>query len=468
MYQVLIVDDEENVVASLKKNIPWASMDLQVSGEAFSMEEALALARRQSFHIVVSDIKMPGGSGLELFSELTALQPDMQGILVSGHADFAYAQKALQCGIIGYCLKPVDPADLCAYLKKAIQRLRRDAAPGRDALLASALAEEQRDALARAMAPFGLDAEGFFIAVSDGPSHGDPILPGTASIRLRSGRHCFFLSQPLDGARAEELVRKNGLLGLGYLCAPTQTNTFSDDLRTAVSYALHRFITGKCQAVCRCGSADKALLAGVQDAIARQNDADLLALLRATRASVPDISVGCAFRISNMVHNYRFDPGFDEDSENGYAYDLDHLLSMYQRVDEMLADLIRLIQEPARPAEAAFESENMTFLRIVKYIHQHYADDLSLNALADALHVTPAYASRLFSRESGTTYRRYLTELRIDKAKELLNTTNLSLAEVCNRVGFNDYFHFLKTFKRLTGISPGKYAGGAAPEGEEP
>ena len=258
-------------------------------------------------------------------------------------------------------------------------------------------------------------------------------------------------------------MRSSGLAGLGYLCAPTAAATFSDDLRTAVSFALHRFITGKSQAVCGCGSEDKSYLSRVQEAIARQKDGDLLGILRGMQGVFPDLSVSCAFRISNMVHNYRFDPSFDDDGENGYAYDFDHLLAMYSSAEEMTSGLIRLFQEPAGPAEPAFESENMTFLKIVKYIHQHYADDLSLSALADALHVTPGYASRLFSRESGTTYRRYLTELRVEKAKELLNTSNLSLMEVCNRVGFNDYFHFLKTFKRLTGISPGKYADGNGP-----
>ena len=142
MYRVLIVDDEENVIASLKKSIPWASMNLEVAGEADSMASALEPARKRPFHIVVSDIKMPGGSGLELFRELMALAPDTQGILVSGHADFAYAQKAFQCGVIGYCLKPVDAADLCAYLKKAVLRLELNAEPNREALLSAAIAEE--------------------------------------------------------------------------------------------------------------------------------------------------------------------------------------------------------------------------------------------------------------------------------------------------------------------------------------
>ena len=160
-----------------------------------------------------------------------------------------------------------------------------------------------------------------------------------------------------------------------------------------------------------------------------------------------------------MLHNYRFASSFEEE-ESGYAYDLSHLLSMYGNVQEMLADLVRLVEEPSLPVETGFESGNVHFLQIIRYIHRHYADDLSLNTLAEVLHMTPGYVSRLFSRESGTTYRKYLTELRVEKAKELLATTGLSIAEVCDRVGFNDYFHFLKTFKRLTGTSPGKYAGG--------
>ena len=176
---------------------------------------------------------------------------------------------------------------------------------------------------------------------------------------------------------------------------------------------------------------------------------------------LPDISVGCAFRMSNMLHNDRCASSFEEE-ESGYAYDLSHLLSMYGNVQEMLADLVRLVEEPSLPAETGIESGNVHFLQIIRYIHRHYADDLSLNTLAEVLHMTPGYVSRLFSRESGTTYRKYLTELRVEKAKELLATTGLSIAEVCDRVGFNDYFHFLKTFKRLTGTSPGKYAGGAS------
>ena len=457
MYRVLIVDDEENVIVSLKESIPWASMNLEVAGEASSMAQALTLARQQPFHIVVSDIKMPGGSGLELFRELTQLSPDTQGIIVSGHADFAYAQKAFECGVIGYCLKPVDAADLCAYLKKAILHLERNAAPSREEQLAAAIAEEQTNVIRNALRNFGLNPDFFYIAVADGGS-AERIHLGRGSVRSRKGRPCFFLDRPLTQRQADETVHRYQLNGLGYLTSPSSALTLPSDLRTAVAMALHRFITGRHQAICICGADDRIVLSRLQDTIAGRDDVRLVQLLLDMQEHLPDISIGCALRISNMVHNYRFNPSFEED-ESGYAYDLSHLLSMYGSMQEMLSDLIRLTEEPAASADTAFESSNIHFLQIIRYIHRHYADDLSLNTLADVLHMTPAYVSRLFSRESGTTYRKYLTELRVEKAKELLATSSLSIAEVCDRVGFNDYFHFIKTFKRLTGTSPGKYTG---------
>ena len=459
MYRVMIVDDEKNVIASLKKSIPWASLGLEVAGEAESMTEALALFEKQPFHIVVSDIKMPGGSGLELFRELTALAPNTQGILISGHADFAYAQKALQCGIIGYCLKPVDTADLCTYLKKAVLRLERDTKPNQETLLTNAIAEENPDALIPVLKSYGLNPDAFYLAVTDGALPPNLLASEKARMRLQKGRLCLFLDEALTQEEADKLVDTYHLNGLGFLTNAVRAATLTSAIRTAVSLALHRFISGECRALCRCGAEDREVLSQLRNAISAQDNAQLEQLLQKMRDNLPDISIGCALRISNMIHNYRLDFSVEED-ESGYAYDLSHLLSMYRNVEEMLDDLIRLLQEPEAPAESGFESENTNFLRLIRYIHQHYADDtLSLNSLAEVLHMTPSYVSRLFSRESGTTYRRYLTELRVEKAKELLATSGMSIAEVCDCVGFNDYFHFLRTFKRITGTSPGKYTG---------
>ena len=61
-------------------------------------------------------------------------------------------------------------------------------------------------------------------------------------------------------------------------------------------------------------------------------------------------------------------------------------------------------------------------------------------------------------KRQGLTYTQYVTELRIGKARELLKTTDMSLSEISEAVGFNDYFYFIKKFKKETGVTPGKYA----------
>ena len=83
---------------------------------------------------------------------------------------------------------------------------------------------------------------------------------------------------------------------------------------------------------------------------------------------------------------------------------------------------------------------------------------MSLKKIAEQFHLNPSYISQLIRSETGLTYTQYLTELRITKAKELLRTSSLTLAEISEAVGFNDYFYFIKKFKKEVGVTPGKYS----------
>ena len=87
----------------------------------------------------------------------------------------------------------------------------------------------------------------------------------------------------------------------------------------------------------------------------------------------------------------------------------------------------------------------------------HYTQDIPLKEVAALFHLNASYVSQLIKAETGQTYTQYVTQLRIGKAKELLRTTNLSLAQVSEAVGFNDYFYFIKKFKREVGVTPGKF-----------
>ena len=123
MYKVFIVDDEELVIKSLKATVDWKGCGYEVVGYALSGEEAVEAVKQIHPDVVFSDIRMPGMNGLELKKRLDDAGISAKFIIVSGLAEFALVQKAIQNGISGYCLKPFDEMEIMGYLKKIKREL---------------------------------------------------------------------------------------------------------------------------------------------------------------------------------------------------------------------------------------------------------------------------------------------------------------------------------------------------------
>jgi two-component system response regulator YesN len=97
-----------------------------------------------------------------------------------------------------------------------------------------------------------------------------------------------------------------------------------------------------------------------------------------------------------------------------------------------------------------------------QYINLHFADqDISLHSVASIVSVSPNHFSTIFSQETGETFIEYLTRVRINKSKELLQTTALRSADIAYDVGFGDPHYFSYIFKKHTGISPREFRTGS-------
>ena len=94
---------------------------------------------------------------------------------------------------------------------------------------------------------------------------------------------------------------------------------------------------------------------------------------------------------------------------------------------------------------------------IKQFIRLNYSSSLSLSEIAKALHINASYASRLFSSKYGKTITEYITHVRIEHAKNLLTTTDVSIGNIALNVGFEDVNYFSRLFKKHTGCSPCKY-----------
>jgi YesN/AraC family two-component response regulator len=90
----------------------------------------------------------------------------------------------------------------------------------------------------------------------------------------------------------------------------------------------------------------------------------------------------------------------------------------------------------------------------LQYIEQHYREDLTLNKIADLCHFTPCYFSKKFHDEFGRTFQEYLMNKRLNLAKNLLKSTDLSIMRVCFESGFNNHTYFTRMFKRLFNLTP--------------
>ena len=105
-----------------------------------------------------------------------------------------------------------------------------------------------------------------------------------------------------------------------------------------------------------------------------------------------------------------------------------------------------------------FSRENDAIKTCVQYIHSHYSEKITAQALASLVHLHPNYLCGLFKEQIGATPVEYINKQRIYAANTLLQTTNLSLQQIADRTGFNSVSYFSRVFRQQQGISPGAYS----------
>lgn len=108
-------------------------------------------------------------------------------------------------------------------------------------------------------------------------------------------------------------------------------------------------------------------------------------------------------------------------------------------------------------AEKNPATEHLALRRALKYIEQHYTEDINLNDLARHVHLSPAYLSRIFKTKMNTNFMAILSELRIQRARELLVSSDLTIDDIAYEVGFKNSGYFARVFKKMSGMTPSAY-----------
>ena len=505
--RVVIADDEKFVLVVLKSALQSVRFPIEIVGEALDGDEAYRLCCEKKPELLITDICMPRKDGLDLLAKLRETQPELPVIIYSGFDNFSYAQKAIHYGVEEYLLKPIDEEKLERAISDVMQRRKmlsqRDKMENRNRLLARCLAQIASGSAGRAWQDGGDEDVRQFLAGTPACTLVMLRLPGGQAGSQEQWRACFAEHTPYawhmdapegritvletqDTAGAARRAADAVWNGKAYLCCQQELSRLVDDgaepgeqlaqlctaLRRADDTLQSWFYGGEMREGAvydnhpetkeaeqfNRGYADRittAILLGKKEYLATLLRDYWQALLKAYPAGSPSCLKRAAWEQMNR-QMAALKLSWDACPQAAAAHDaLVRLLTAEQVLEKLLTCGSEILELQKKCANASPE-ENLREV-IDKYLHEHYREDISLDQLADYLHFNSSYTSDLFKRIFGKPFVSYLTAMRVETAKVLLDSGKFKTYEVAERVGYQDEKYFFKTFKKVTGFTPKEY-----------
>jgi two-component system response regulator YesN len=158
-----------------------------------------------------------------------------------------------------------------------------------------------------------------------------------------------------------------------------------------------------------------------------------------------------------MVHRKAIEAEVCEDSCMKYDDYIQEMLYI-DNIEKLISWCMNRIKHITRKIkDGKTKNGNHIINRAKSYIREHFRQELSLEEISRILNISPQYFSRLFKEETGYNFIEYLTFVRIERSKQLMNSTDMTIKEICFSVGYTDPNYFSRLFKKNTGLSPTTY-----------
>jgi two-component system response regulator YesN len=470
MYKVFLVDDEELVIKSLIASVEWQAYGFEVAGYALSGSEAFQAIQAIEPHLVLTDIRMPGISGLELIKQLKDASCKALIIVLSGYAEFALAQKAINYGAIGYCLKPFDEIEISGFLKKAAAMLNKQEV-SKDIDILECLemqSPESEQRLKNRLLAAGIDPDSdqmMMVAVSIGKSR----LTHTSlqrGIAIRIGRRKYAYLMQENAQLRHEITNHastgSEIKGVGISSAFRTIEHIQQAIQEGELKA-YRFFTA--------GSSPMKQVAGnvlpsryetikaIEEAIVRRNSHELSECLDTASLLFASGHMDIHDALTLFNQTLSFIDRVQDLLWEEFIYSFDGLTESFNTVQDVIDYLKEMLTVSGKPTHIAGAPQvrNRSFKAILDYVERHYREELTITMLSEKFNVNANYISQLFRKETETTFTQYMTSLRIEHACRLLSNTDLPINEIAEQAGYSDYFYFSRIFKRSKGLTPSSY-----------
>lgn len=521
MDRVLLVDDELIDLEGLELLVDWASLGMTIVAALHSGREALRYIEEHALDVLVTDIRMPSVTGLELARQALERSPMLKVVFISGYEDFQCARQAIALQAAGYVLKPVDDTELYHVLLSVREALDRER---RKNQLATAF--EESAPLLKSQLILQLLQE--------------PKIDAVSLVEQLVGMGVAFGNGPYSVAilEADDLAWKLNPY------SEQERSSFEASLTSAVANVALEYS----MQWCRIQAFRYALITG------RQEQMDTLDMFIPCVANKSErlpfsVTIGAGGLVSSEIllhESYKqaaealemklflgkgqvlyyteapVDTWVDTKDLNSILAELFAAMSAYQlvRIDDCLEELFQSVRgikskitvshfslHIISKLEAHLQTLNENFFKILdlerknldiiyyfetisdiqswlrrhlfhlsehlhnkknrknrklveevmKYVDQHLDQNMTLRDVADYFSFSPNHLGLVFYEEAGIYFSDYMIQARLEKASQLLKDPTIKIFEVANQVGYRNIPYFSKLFRAHFGVTPGEY-----------
>ena len=499
IFKLLIVDDEATMRKGIANFINWDSIDCEIAGTASDGIEAIEFLKENAVDIVITDIKMPGADGLEVARYIYEALPQIKVILLTGYADFEYAKTAIKYNVSAFILKPTNKKDLLEAVQNAQKQIitsshrssvaKEELSFLKDKLLQELTNQPYSSSFEQRLLTLDLHLDHYYVvAFQLVPLGNDLASLKRIIISEKKDAYCY---------RYNNLIIAVYFLDHAYKAVPS---TVLDNCReiTEIAYTLDsrevavgisQYHHGTPEFSMAVSEAIYALTLNFysEDNIAMFSDFANLNEYDLTAENSLDL-----FQFENSLNNWLFDDAdvilnsmfsklksnfvssWDAKSicsqiyyicsrvlikkdiappSSGYLSKINDAPDIFA-LKTTVSDLMQYVRENSIKTASL---QNRLVEHTIKYIHDNLSSPLSLEIIAEHLHISPSHLSRTFKKSCNESLTEFINKTRIEKAKDYLVHSDILTYEIAEKVGYNDAAYFSSIFKRYTGMSPTDY-----------
>lgn len=423
MFNLLIADDEELERKAVKKVITSTFTEVFNIYEAKNGREAIEIGFNVKPDIVIADIKMPGINGLEAIKELKKSLSSTYFIILTAYDYFAYAKEAIVNEVKDYILKPFKKDELIKRINKALNILE----------------EQKRNRTVE----FDLKEKIYAML----PMLENELVYAIISNNLKAIDYKAYLNY------------LNLNFEAGYCMVIGIDDEINNELKLEVKGCLEEFTKPHYDAIIS-SMFTKNIVMFVQ--CSENSDEYSMKLESISLARKIEDTIKKKLGIHITIGIGRVYNGIEKlyisysEALSSSVSDIKHYEDSDDKTKEEQKS--KLTEQEFTSIARKINSEHEELLEKAKeFIKENYNKDITLEETAHHVGVSSYYFSKIFKASVGKNYMDYLTDLRIEKAKDMMESGSGSIKEICYEVGYNDPNYFSRVFKKIEGVTPSEY-----------